>query len=751
MITSTQIIRGAFVLSALVAGVAGGGQFGCSGQPQEVGGGGSGPNVGTLTEPGGTGSLSLALTLPGGAQLTSVTYTLTASGGGLVTLLGGANPGTVSVANSQAVNFQLGGVPAANGDAIALTAMLTGGGTCQGSTAGFNVVAGQTANVQVQMLCSLPGGDAGNVAINGTASYCGTWTGLSTNGSEAYVGESVVLTATATGPDPNNLGYTWTMSSPIGVFGAIQPDGGVGTPGRDVAVGPSDPMQFMCTSAGTTTVTVTVDDGAIPDGGACSTASNTISTTITCDASPATRVESAWVVIGSGNKVIARAITAAATCPSITLNGGTPQAMGVRAAATTSLPLRTVTTNPGKPSIFPVTSCELTLPAGTTSAVVAGQSLPLPKTNPTRVVVLGDTGCRLQVGNGLQACNDPAQYPFNTIATLAAAQHPDLVLHVGDYEYRESECPAGMSSANGCGGSPWGYGWDSWQADFFSPGAPLLAAAPWVMVRGNHEMCNRSGQGWYRFLDTNAYDTVTKNCNDPANDTIATGGNYNDPYLVAINAATQLVVFDSSNGPKSVQSPSSLVYTTFQAEIEAAGALVASPPAGVSFNWWANHHPITGYSTATPPALPAASLPGLTPIFNAVFPGTYFPPQINLALHGHTHDYQAIDFAPGTLADGGTYNNAAVLVSGNAGDLLDVALPWPINGAATGLTVAAEGDAGTGSALATSASFGYMVMDYQSSSNTWLATEYRLDNSVRDTCVVQASGQMTCASWGQLP
>ena len=158
MITSAQIIRGAFALSALLAGVAGGGQFGCSGQPQEVGG--SGSDASSPPVPGaadGTGSLSLALTLPGGAQLASVSYTLTASGGGLVTLLGGgANPGTVSVANSQAVSFQLGGVPAASGDSIALSATLTGGGTCQGSTAGFNVVAGQTSNVQVQMLCSLP-------------------------------------------------------------------------------------------------------------------------------------------------------------------------------------------------------------------------------------------------------------------------------------------------------------------------------------------------------------------------------------------------------------------------------------------------------------------------------------------------------------------------------------------------------------------------------------------------------------------
>ncbi len=421
--------------------------------------------------------------------------------------------------------------------------------------------------------------------------------------------------------------------------------------------------------------------------------------------------------------------------------------MNLRAAATTTLALRSTIVTPNKPSIFPVSACELTLPAGTTSAVVAGQSLPLPKANPQKIVVIGDTGCRMESGSppAFQSCNDPAQYPFATIAALAAAQQPDLVLHVGDYQYRETECPAGMSSATGCGGSPWGYGWDTWQADLFAPGAPLLAAAPWVMVRGNHEGCNRAGQGWYRFLDTNPYDPV-KTCDDPANDAIAAGGNYNDPFLVSINAATQLVVFDSSFIPKALPATTSTAYTTYQSELQAAGNLVASPPAGVSFNWWANHHPILGFATATPPAVPTTAAPGLAPIMNAVFPNTYFPPNVNLALHGHVHDFQAIDFAPGA-----SFTNAATLVSGNAGDTLDVALPSPLASPDPSVSVASEGDAGPGSAMANSAAFGYMVLQYQSADNTWLAIEYRVDDSVRDTCILQASGHMTCASYGYLP
>ena len=115
---------------------------------------------------------------------------------------------------------------------------------------------------------------------------------------------------------------------------------------------------------------------------------------------------------------------------------------------------------------------------------------------------------------------------------------------------------------------------------------------------------------------------------------------------------------------------------------------------------------------------------------NSVFPGTYFPPPINLALHGHTHDYQAINFAPGALPDGGTFQPAATLVSGNAGDILDTALPYPLTGSAvssvgnpTAVSVATVGgvqqfatsDNGTpfqNPNSSTDNDFGYMVLQF---------------------------------------
>jgi hypothetical protein len=620
-------------------------------------------------------------------------------------------------------------------------------------------------------------------------SNCGVPTSLTAgaNGTETVVGESLVLTATATGPNPSALGYTWTMSNPIGTFGATA--NGVGSQGQDEAVGPSDPMQFMCTAPGTTTITVVVDDGPV-DGGACPANLATMSTTVTCDAAPSNKVASAWVELSgpngsnglTGNVAIARAITEATAagganpCPTITVNGGTPVQMNLRAGATTSLALRSVNTLPNKPALFPVSACEYALPSGATSAVVAGRSLPVPKANPTKIVVIGDTGCRLQNANGTQSCNDPdpngtdTPYPFAAVAALAAAQNPDLVLHVGDYAYRDNPCPAG--AGYNCGGSPWGFGWDTWEADLFAPGAPLLAAAPWIMTRGNHEQCNRAGQGWYRFLDINPYDnTGVRTCDNPAFDAVVPGGNWNDPFLVNINASTQVVVFDTANAKPQSQSPAlatgagSLFFNTYAAELTTAGNLINASP--LPFNLWSNHHPIFGYATGTSPTNP---IPAFVPVMNSVYPGTYFPPPINLALHGHTHDYQAINFQTGALPDGGTFQPAATLVSGNAGDILDTAMPYPLTGAAvsavgnpTAVSVATVGgvqqfaSSDNGAPFqnpnsSTDNDYGYMVLQFNAGSPpTWTATEYRTDNTVRDVCTVQTSGQISCQSWGIIP
>ena len=193
------------------------------------------------------------------------------------------------------------------------------------------------------------------------------------------------------------------------------------------------------------------------------------------------RVLSQWVELGPDGTSNVRAITDDA-CPSVLFDGA-PTPMAVRSAPDQKI-------ENVKPAAFPVWGCVVAVPAGAVAAVLSGKPLPLARPNPQRILIFGDTGCRLAPGNPTQDCNDPVAWPFPKIAAMAASARPDLVIHVGDYHYRETACPG---DARGCAGSPFGYGWDA--------AAPLLAAAPWVLVRGNHEACSRAGEGWFRFMD----------------------------------------------------------------------------------------------------------------------------------------------------------------------------------------------------------------------------------------------------------
>ena len=151
--------------------------------------------------------------------------------------------------------------------------------------------------------------------------------------------------------------------------------------------------------------------------------------------------------------------------------------------------------------------CRAALPAGATRATVGAVSVPaaLPG-RITRVALLADTGCSVPPGKPAQDCASAAKWPLARVAASIARSHPDLVMHIGDYFYREGECSEAMAAR--CGTSPGqlpGAAFDDsaygWLADAILPMSPLFAAAPIVMTRGNHEACDRAGNGWYLFFD----------------------------------------------------------------------------------------------------------------------------------------------------------------------------------------------------------------------------------------------------------
>ncbi len=374
----------------------------------------------------------------------------------------------------------------------------------------------------------------------------------------------------------------------------------------------------------------------------------------------------AFVVLGEGGAPVARVITAASTCPVVDVDG-VSQPMAVRAPPATE-PLRPTLSTPAlsKPSAFPVLTCDLTLPPTAGRASVGGRALPLPKRAAQRIVVIGDSGCRVKESdNAFQACNDPEAWPFARVAAAAAAARPDLVIHVGDFHYRETACPPGN---RGCAGSPWGYGWDAWDADLFTPARPLFVAAPWIVVRGNHESCFRAGQGWWRFLDPRPL-APGRDCNDAANDDI---GDFSEPYAIPLVADAQFIVFDSSRvgvAPLAVTDP---MFKTYIAQMRQAFTLGA----GIGHNFFMNHHPILGFAP-NPTQTPTGLYPGNGSLQSVLVPlngERLFPSNVEALISGHIHLFQVVSYST---------PQPTQLISGNGGAWADVALPRELPKGAT--------------------------------------------------------------------
>ncbi|HEV7814029.1 MAG TPA: metallophosphoesterase [Janthinobacterium sp.] len=346
---------------------------------------------------------------------------------------------------------------------------------------------------------------------------------------------------------------------------------------------------------------------------------------------------SMFVVLGEQGVPVLRVLTPASACPAVRIDGR-DVAMHPRAAPQT-LPLRATRSAPAdsKPSDFPLLACEQTIPAHAASVTVDGRALPLPAAEVNRIVVIGDTGCRIKKSdNAAQACNDARLYPFADIAAAAAKWKPDLVVHVGDYLYRENACPEGNA---GCAGSPWGYGWDAWNADFFKPARPLLLAAPWVMVRGNHESCNRAGQGWWRLLDPRPL-SAGRDCIAAADDS---NGDYSDPYAVPIGKHGQIIVLDTSNTPNGVIPQGNVAAAKYADLYRKLDALSQQ----ADYNIGVNHHPILGFAAREDKQGKISIMPGnagLQSVFGAINP-LFLPPRVNAMLSGHVHVWEQISFS----------------------------------------------------------------------------------------------------------
>jgi len=381
---------------------------------------------------------------------------------------------------------------------------------------------------------------------------------------------------------------------------------------------------------------------------------------------------SRWVQYGPSGIITARVITDQGECPEINIDNNTQQ-MSVRI-------------QPDKD--FEVLTCETVIPDGTESASINGDELKLPITSPTRLLVIGDTGCRLETGDVPQSCNDPDAWPFEKIANTASSFNPDLVIHVGDYLYREDDaCPEGDT---GCAGSPFGDNYPTWDADFFQPAKELLESTPWVFSRGNHEECSRSGKGWFRFLDPSPPPSV---CQE-----------FTEPYAVDLGLL-KLLILDSS-AAKDNSAPSDLVevYTDQIAELEQEAGKNA---------WLVTHHPLWGIGEDD------GELFMINETLQASTDNT-LAPGVNLVLSGHIHFFEFLNFVDG---------RAPQFVIGNSGTEMDPPVTQPLAGTEIGGTAVEEG--------VTVSEFGFALMEL--SGNVWNVSMRDVDGNEFASCTIEGN------------
>jgi len=277
----------------------------------------------------------------------------------------------------------------------------------------------------------------------------------------------------------------------------------------------------------------------------------------------------AYVLLGANSTAIGRTIQIGnVSCPSVVVNvGGTERTM-------------TSFLHAAPNEMFPVTVCDVNLPDGFTSAVVCQQNLPLVPSNPQKYLLIGDTGMRLKIKNagvndttctnyatcassfseslfsgtfqGIGKSLDPDmnQWPYQTIAAKAKSENPDVVIHVGDYLYIESQCPSVCpnpvysvySEGTVCPctgiGTNFGDNWQGWLTEFFTPSGDLLKHHPWIALRGNHETCVRSWEGYFRFMYPQPFPAVLSSA--PLNPTTDCP-NYTPSYSVEFKNEVHLV------------------------------------------------------------------------------------------------------------------------------------------------------------------------------------------------------------------
>ncbi len=354
------------------------------------------------------------------------------------------------------------------------------------------------------------------------------------------------------------------------------------------------------------------------------------------------------------------------------------------------------------PHGFPVAVCEAEIPFESDLQIETdGAPLPLPTVTPIakRITVLGDTGCK----TAECPLGQPAQ-PFASMAQAASRNPRDLIVHVGDYNYRGTGGKVTIKDpATGESVTDWAYdagdgtkrsenclqaadsgfvsqnapgsdrpdAWEYWRDDFFTPAGELLASAPWIFARGNHELCSRAGPGWFYFLDasSNLPSGGGRQISCPAPrpksnpiDSVVLP----KPYRIELGPL-HLIVVDSSNACDAFVTDEMRDFSqAFTQQLVEVGSLTVEDRE----TWLVTHRPFWGVQQYWPETSSGCSDKDEFSCINRTLEyaldkglGGTLPQGVRLLLSGHMHRFQSLTFPAG--------GRPAQLIVGNGGTHLE--------------------------------------------------------------------------------
>ncbi|HVU49499.1 MAG TPA: hypothetical protein VHL80_02370 [Polyangia bacterium] len=197
--------------------------------------------------PGGDlGEMRLALTLPDGESVSSVSWQVLSSSSAVVA------SGMLNTSGNRSISF-ISSMPPGMGDTVTMSAMTSTGVSCMGTSSAFNVVAGQSVPVSVNLQCDVSPGDGGvlgSVVVSGAivpGDHCPTLASYFISPQGTMGSTPIDVTVTGADSDPGDtLTYAWTASS--GTF-------------ANAAVATTE---YTCGATGMQTLTVAITDDHAP-------------------------------------------------------------------------------------------------------------------------------------------------------------------------------------------------------------------------------------------------------------------------------------------------------------------------------------------------------------------------------------------------------------------------------------------------------------------------------------------------------